>query len=123
MKDYSNCTPHEFKLMISAQLELAAHNSLMSQCEAYFRTVLEDVNETIDSCSGMISQFEEQLSKVRRYLQSDSKPKHSLRLNGMVMLDKTACEWLNESNAQLKQLHCNLKCYEEVHEMLMSYGI
>ncbi|MGR5297544.1 hypothetical protein ACPV5U_18520 [Vibrio mediterranei] len=123
MKDYSNCTPREFKLMVLAQLELAENHSVLSRCEPYFRRVLEEVNETIGCYLGLISQFEEQSDKVRDYLKSNSKPRNSLKLNGLTMLDKTACDWAKNADTKLKQIRKELRCYEEVHEMLMLRGI
>ncbi len=123
MKDYANCTPYEFKLMVLAQLELAAHNSLMSQCEAYFRSVLEDVNETIDSYREKVQQLEIRLDKITGYLKSTTRPRNSLKINGLTVLDDTACEWLKDSRKKLTELKINLNCYEDVHEALMSFGI
>ncbi|NUW69911.1 hypothetical protein [Vibrio coralliilyticus] len=123
MKDYSDCTPREFKLMILAQLELASDREVMVKCVPYFRTVLEEVEETIEKYNGMISEFEEQIRKVRGHLLSNDKPRNSLRLNGLILMDKTASQWLEGENKKLNELRENLKSYEEVHEMFMMHGI
>ncbi|WP_038880961.1 hypothetical protein [Vibrio jasicida] len=123
MKDHANCTPYEFKLMVHAQLELAANHRMMNACEDYFRLVLEAVNETIESYKEMIHQLEIRLDKVTGYLKSATRPRNSLKINGLIMLDDTACEWLKDSRKKLIELETHLKCYEDVHEALMSFGI
>ncbi|ELS9255526.1 MULTISPECIES: hypothetical protein [Vibrio harveyi group] len=123
MKDHANCTPYEFKLMVLAQLELAANHQMMNDCEDYFRLVLEAVNETIESYKEVIHQLEIRLDKVTGYLKSTTRPRNSLKINGLIMLDDTACEWLKDSRKKLLELKTNLNCYEDVHEALMSFGI
>ncbi|EJA3094931.1 hypothetical protein [Vibrio parahaemolyticus] len=123
MKDYANCTPYEFKLMVLAQLDLAANYQMMNDCEDYFRSVLEAVNETIEFNKEMIHQLEIRLDKVTGYLKSTARPRNSLKINGLIMLDNTVCEWLKDSRKKLTELKINLNCYEDVHEALMSFGI
>ncbi|MFC3151509.1 hypothetical protein ACFOEK_10770 [Litoribrevibacter euphylliae] len=116
------CKVTDLPLVVSSQIQLAQCSDTVEHCSPYFRQMLQEMDEIISQHKVVCAFIEGEISKVRDFLQAKGRPRHALKLEGLVLTDDVAWEFVADKQDWLESMEGDLKACQRVAEMLREAG-